>query len=232
MEKKQIKIAASILNYDFYNLSGQIAQVEEAGVDMLHLDIMDGNFVPNLSIGPGVVSSLKKNTNLFLDVHLMVSRPEMLIGRFIDSGADLVTIHAEASPHIERLLSTIKEAGVKAGIALNPSTPICVVENVLHLLDLILIMTVNPGFGGQKFIYPMLDKIKKTNSITGRYGKQKNYKRAIEIQVDGGIGAETAPKAVKAGANVLVMGTAICRAEDPKAFLGKIREDITKILTV
>ncbi|MFO7929216.1 MAG: ribulose-phosphate 3-epimerase [Candidatus Humimicrobiaceae bacterium] len=232
MEKKQIKIAASILNYDFYNLSGQIAQVEEAGVDMLHLDIMDGNFVPNLSIGPGVVSSLKKNTNLFLDVHLMVSRPEMLIGRFIDSGADLVTIHAEASPHIERLLSTIKEAGVKAGIALNPSTPICVVENVLHLLDLILIMTVNPGFGGQKFIYPMLDKIKKTNSITGRYGKQKNYKRAIEIQVDGGIGAETAPKAVKAGANVLVMGTAICQAEDPKAFLGKIREDITKILTV
>ncbi len=232
MEKKQIKIAASILNYDFYNLSGQIAQVEEAGVDMLHLDIMDGNFVPNLSIGPGVVSSLKKNTNLFLDVHLMVSRPEMLIGRFIDSGADLVTIHAEASPHIERLLSTIKEAGVKAGIALNPSTPICVVENVLHLLDLILIMTVNPGFGGQKFIYPMLDKIKKTNSITGRYMKQKNHKRTIEIQVDGGIGAETAPKAVKAGANVLVMGTAICRAEDPKAFLRKIREDIAKVLTV
>jgi len=182
--------------------------VERAGADWLHIDVMDGHFVPNLTIGPLVVRDIKKETGLLLDVHLMIEKPENLIPAFIASGADLITVHAETCPHLHRTLTMIREAGRQAGVSLNPSTPVAMVENVIGEVDLILAMTVNPGFGGQKFIPSVLPKISALRSMIYRSGS------AARLQVDGGINVETGKLAVDHGADVLVAGSFIFGAPD------------------
>jgi len=203
MSDKWIKLAPSILSADFSRLGAQIAEVTEAGADYIHVDVMDGCFVPNITIGAPVVASLRSTTSLPLDVHLMIKHPEEHISQFVQAGADIVTVHVEASTHLHRLLGALKELKVKAGVALNPATPISSVEEILPLVDLVLIMTVNPGFGGQTFIPEMMYKI-------ARMRKMLNFNKArAELEVDGGITASIAPEVVKAGADVLVAGNAI-----------------------
>jgi len=226
-----IKISASILNSDFAHLSDEIKKVEKAGVGMLHVDIMDGVFVPNITIGPPVIKCIRKNTKLFLDVHLMISRPDRLLDSFIESGADLINVHVEECPHLDRTLNYIKEAGKKTGAALNPSTPISSIENVLDLTDMILIMTVNPGYGGQGFIEGMVHKIGQLKKVIEDYKRRTGQpQKVIEIQVDGGIDLRTAPLVVNAGATVLSVGTAIFRADDPVGFVKRLHESVRPVI--
>lgn len=232
-ENSGIKICASILNSNFINLASEIKKVENAGVEMLHIDVMDGNFVPNITIGPPIIECLRKNTGLFLDVHLMIKKPDRLLDSFIESGADLINVHAEECPHLDRTLNYIKQAGKKAAVALNPSTPLCFIENVLGLVDMVLIMTVNPGFGGQEFIHDMVYKIKKLKAMIEDYRRySSNVKKCVDIQVDGGINIDTAPIVVGAGANVLVMGTAIYESDNPAEYIKKVRDKISRAKTV
>jgi len=232
-EKSGIKICASILNSNFINLGSEIKKVEKAGVEMLHIDVMDGNFVPNITIGPPIIECLRKNTRLFLDVHLMIKKPDRLLDSFIESGADLINVHAEECPHLDRTLNYIKKAGKKAAVALNPSTSLYSIENVLGLVDMILIMTVNPGFGGQEFIYDMVYKIKKLKAMIEDYRRySSNIKKCVDIQVDGGINIDTAPIVARAGANVLVMGTAIYQSDNPAEYIKKVRDKILMVKTV
>ena len=203
-----IKLAPSILSADFAHLGEQIAEVTRAGADYIHVDVMDGHFVPNITIGAPVVASIRRVTSLPLDVHLMIEHPERYISEFINAGADIITVHVEASPHILSTIQAIKEQGVKAGVSLNPPTPLSAVDEFIHHVDLILIMSVNPGFGGQSFIPETLPRIANMRKILD------NRKPSVELEVDGGINADNAPDIVKAGADVLVAGNSVFRAEE------------------
>lgn len=202
-KRGRIKIAPSILAADFSCLGQQVREVVKAGADYIHVDVMDGHFVPNISIGIPVVVSLRKITRVPLDVHLMIEKPELYIGEFARAGADIITVHVEACNHLDGTVNAIKKLGLQAGVSLNPATPLSAVDEILPLLDLVLVMTVNPGFGGQAFITGMADKIARLRQILD------NRRCRAELEVDGGITAVTAPVAAKAGADVLVAGSAI-----------------------
>jgi len=213
-----IKIAPSILSADFRCLREQIELVQEAGADWIHLDIMDGHFVPNITFGPMVVQAVRRITPLPLDVHLMIENPDFYLKDFQRSGADIITVHVEACRHLDRTLHSIKDMNLKAGVALNPATPLSSIEEVWEGIDLLLIMTVNPGFGGQKFIRSTLRKIEKAAAEIRRRGLD------IHLEVDGGIDEHTAGDVVKAGAGVLVAGAAIFESQDIVGSLRGIRE--------
>jgi len=220
-----IKIAPSILSADFARLGEQVAEVEAAGADYIHVDVMDGRFVPNITVGHLVVKALRPVSRLPLDVHLMIEAPERYIEQFAKAGADILTVHQEACPHLHRVIGEIKELGVRAGVSLNPATPLNTLEEILPYLDLVLLMTVNPGFGGQEFIEEMLPKIERMRQILDERGLK------CELEVDGGINAETAPRVVAAGADVLVAGEAIFGAEEGIAgAMRRIRESIEEWL--
>lgn len=213
---QRVRIAPSILSADFSKLGEEIKAVDAAGADYIHVDVMDGHFVPNLTIGPIVVESLRKVSNKVFDVHLMISPVDNFVEAFAKAGADIITFHPEAGAHPHRTIQLIKSLGKKAGVSLNPSTPVSELEHLWGDIDLVLIMTVNPGFGGQKFI-PLLDKIKAVRERIHACG------RAIDLEVDGGINAETAPQVIRAGADVLVAGTAIFKEKDYKEAITRLR---------
>jgi len=210
-----MRIAPSILSADFAALGEAIARVEAAGADQLHVDVMDGHFVPNLTLGPPVIESIRKRTRLPLDVHLMIEEPDRWVETYVKAGADYLTVHAEATPHLERILAQIREAGAKAGVALNPSTPPEVLEYVLEDLDLVLVMSVNPGFGGQSFIPTAYEKIRRLRTLLGG--------RDVLVSVDGGVKADNAGLLARAGATVLVAGSSIFGAPDPGAAVAALR---------
>jgi ribulose-phosphate 3-epimerase len=220
MQDKYIKIAPSILSADFSRLGEQIAEVTKAGADYIHVDVMDGHFVPNITIGAPVVASIRSCTDLPLDVHLMIEKPENYVTQFADAGADIITVHIEVDCHIHRLIKIIKETGAKAGISLNPATPLGSLDEILPFLDLVLVMTVNPGFGGQTFIEEMVDKITRLRSVLDSRHIE------AELEVDGGITAAIAPRVVKAGADVLVAGAAIFAKNNPTEAMKQIRKAI------
>ena len=222
MESPKIKLATSILSADFSRLGEQVAEATEAGADYIHIDVMGGHFVPQITIGSPVVAAIRRWTNLPLDVHLMIEAPERQINQFADAGADIITVHMEACPHIHRVVQMIKELGVKVGVALNPGTPIDTLKEVLPSLDLALIMTVNPGFGGQAFIEDTLDKVARLRVELDRRSL------AAELEVDGGINTETAPRVVRVGARVLVAGSAVFHSgQTVKEALAKIRASLS-----
>jgi ribulose-phosphate 3-epimerase len=218
MMPMKTRIAPSILSADFAALGDAVRKVEQGGGELLHVDVMDGHFVPNITIGPPVVKSLRKATELPLDVHLMISDPDKYIPAFAEAGANILTVHAEASIHLDRTLNLIKSLGLQAGVAINPATPLSAVEHALPLADVLLIMSVNPGFGGQKFIGYTLDKIRRAREAID----SRSLRCAIEV--DGGIDANTLPGVVKAGANILVAGAAVFKAADPAARIGELLE--------
>ena len=212
-----IQIAPSILSADFARLAEEVAAVERAGADLLHVDVMDGHFVPNLTVGPPIVESLKKVTKLPLDVHLMITNADAFIPEFVDVGADYLTVHVEACPHLHRTIQSIKERGVKAGVTLNPATPLSLLQEILGDVDLVLIMSVNPGFGGQTFIPSVLQKIADTRALLDKIKSQ------ALLEVDGGVKVENTREIVAAGATVLVAGSAIFSQRDYTATIAAMR---------
>ena len=218
MSKSTVRIAPSILSADFARLADEVARVEAGGADLLHVDVMDGHFVPNLTVGPPIVEALRKVTKLPLDVHLMITNADAYIQEFADAGADYLTVHVEACPHLHRTIQAIKERGVKAGVTLNPATPLSSVEAILPDADLLLIMSVNPGFGGQSFIPASLQKISQARAMIERAGS-----RAL-LEVDGGVKVENAAQIVQAGADILVSGSAIFSSRDYGATITAMRQ--------
>jgi ribulose-phosphate 3-epimerase len=213
-----VKIAPSILSADFSRLGDEIKAVEDAGADWIHVDVMDGHFVPNITIGPPVIESIRKVTKLPLDVHLMIEHADCYIKSFAEAGADLLTVHVEACPHLNRTLQTIRELNVRAGVVLNPATPLSSLEEVLHEIDMVLLMSVNPGFSGQSFIPSVLDKASNLRDI------MSHYEDEIEMQVDGGVRVDNAGKIKEAGASVLVAGSAIFNSKDYKKTIQQLRD--------
>lgn len=212
-----VKIAPSILSADFGNLANEVLEAEKGGADLLHIDVMDGQFVSNITIGPGVIKSIRRVTKLPFDVHLMIVDPEKYIDEFIAAGSDIISVHAEATNHLHGAIQCIKNKDVQAGVALNPSTPLSAVENIIGDIDLITIMTVNPGFGGQKFISTLLPKIKNTRDLIEKEGYD------LELEVDGGITPENAKSVVEAGAHIMVAGSAVFKGK------GTIAENIGEL---
>jgi len=210
-------IAPSILSADLLKLAKQVRAVEENGADYLHVDVMDGRFVPNITFGPVIVRTLKKITNLPLDVHLMIVEPQLYIGAFAEAGADIITVHQEACIHLDRILNQIKDLGCKAGVALNPATPLQAVEPILEIADLLLVMSVNPGFGGQKFIGYTLDKMRKASELRSSNGF------SFLLEVDGGVNEQTAKEILKKGVDILVAGNAIFGAPDAGQACAKLK---------
>lgn len=215
-----IKIAPSILSANFAQLGEEIKEVEEGGADYIHVDVMDGHFVPNITIGPLIVEAIKPVTQLPLDVHLMIENPDRYIQAFSDAGASIITVHEEACTHLHRTIQSIKQTGVKAGVAINPATPVVMIEEILPYVDLVLVMTVNPGFGGQSFIESTLRKIERVKEL------KEEYSYSYEIEVDGGVNCDTAKLCTDAGADVLVAGSAIYNEKNRSKAIQSLREVI------
>lgn len=209
-------VAPSILSADFANMGRDMAMLESWGASLVHCDVMDGMFVPNMSFGPQMIRAIKGYTALPLDVHLMIAQPERYVEMFVQAGADIITVHQEATLHLHRTLTRIKDCGAKAGVAMNPATSISTLENVLDDIDMILVMLVNPGYGGQSLIPAMIDKVAAMKRMIENTGHK------IEIEVDGGVDANNAPKLIQAGADILVVGSAVFGADNPKKALGDI----------
>ncbi len=219
-----IKLAPSVLAADYARLGEQVREVAAAGADYIHVDVMDGRFVPNISVGPLVVEALRRATDLPLDVHLMIEEPERHIEAFAQAGASILTVHPEASAHLHRLVQMIKGLGLRSGVALNPASPLALIEEVLAEVDLVLLMTVNPGWGGQQFLHSVLPKMRQLRRMLDEQGL------AAELEVDGGITAETAPLVVEAGARVLVAGSAVFQSADGvAAAMARIQESVRKV---
>ncbi len=217
MARPSLRIAPSILSADFARLAEEVARVEAAGADWLHVDVMDGHFVPNLTVGPPIVEALRKATKLPLDVHLMMTHPDAFIAEFVQAGATYLTVHVEACPHLHRTIQSIKERGVKAGVTLNPATSLATVEEILGEADLLLVMSVNPGFGGQQFIPSVLEKIARARQLIDQTGS------GALLEVDGGVKVDNAGRIIEAGADVLVSGSAIFCSADYGAVIGALR---------
>ena len=213
-----IKIAPSILSADFSKLGDEVRAVEQGGADWIHIDVMDGNFVPNITVGPQVVEALRKVTELPLDVHLMIQNPDQFIGEFASAGADIISVHVESCPHLHRTVQLIKEQDIQAGVVLNPATAVFHLDEIIEEVDMVLLMSVNPGFGGQKFIPQVLDKVRLLRQTLDESGVD------IDIEVDGGVKTDNAGILKKAGANVLVAGSAIFNSEDYQAAIQTLRD--------